>query len=105
MRSPSPLAATFGALLLGASILPAHAGVFFEGLEPFTTRHCDPQDPSLTDPKVMAPALSDDKASPGAHSLDGALPFAAPPCEVAGKLSGARKIWTSKTADREPPQK
>lgn len=105
MRSALFLSLALGSAVSAFATAPATAGIYFEGLEPFTTRHCDPADPSLSDPKILAPAPSDDKGSPGAHSLDGKLPFVAAPCDVSGKLSGERKIWQSKGADREPPQK
>lgn len=105
MRYPLFFSLALGALSAATLAPPASAGIFFEGLEPFTTRHCDPSDPTLTDPKVLAPVPADDKGSPGAHSIEGKLPFAAPPCAAPGKFSGERKIWQSKPSDREPPQK
>ncbi|MCE6959685.1 hypothetical protein LAZ40_11710 [Cereibacter sphaeroides] len=104
MRKPTLLPPVLAVLGLVAVASPAAASFFFEGLTPFVTLHCNPTAPGLADPPVMAPAVQDDEGTPGAHSLQGRPPFAAPPCEAPGKYSAPR-TWQSGPVPHKVPQK
>jgi hypothetical protein len=65
--------------LLAVSAPAAQANFFFEGLEPFSARHCVDVDPTLRDPRVIPPPAAV-TGTPGAWILDGERPFSAPPC-------------------------
>ncbi|MFG6082110.1 hypothetical protein ACEUZ9_002753 [Paracoccus litorisediminis] len=77
-------------VMAAVSIAPmapmAHAGLLFEGLEPFRiAEYCDGIDPSRDEPHIRPPAGSWDEASPDGNTLQGKPAWDAKDCP-AGKL-------------------
>lgn len=68
------------ALLAVSTPFPAQAGFFFEGLEPFSTRACDPVDRRYQDPEILPPGSGVIVGSPSRYNTGGTPPFRALPC-------------------------
>jgi hypothetical protein len=94
--------AVFALAVLSASASAAQANFFFEGLQPFSERHCIDFDPTLEDPKVIAPP-SAVEGTPGAWSIDD-RPYAAPACATGkpGKFEQPRHHRQNKPSDAVP---
>jgi len=78
------------ALLSAASLAPAHAGFFLEGIRPFSTSYCEGAKPSTHDPMIKAPAEAWKKTSPRASTMNGRPTWDALNCPD-GKVAPVQK--------------
>ena len=82
--------AAVGVSALVASLAPAAAGFYFEGLTPYAGRYCQDVDPTLSDPPITARAIDWETTSADAQSNGGRPPYEAQGClpEGKGSMSG-----------------